>query len=129
MGKRFEELTVWRKARALTQVIYELTSSNGFARDLALRDQMRRAGVSTMSNVAEGYERSSDRELARFLGIARGSCGELRSQLYVAWDQGYLEKAAFRRTHDLAVELSRMLRGFEETVRSQRPPSPSRPVA
>jgi four helix bundle protein len=129
VGKRFEELSVWRKARALTKIVYELTNSKGFVRDLPLRDQMRRASVSTMSNVAEGYERSSDRELARFLAIARGSCGELRSQLYVARDQGYLETAAFRRTHDLAVELSRMLRGFEEAVRAQRHPSPSSPLA
>jgi len=76
MSKRFEELVVWQKARKLTDMVYELTRRREFARDFGLQDQLRRAAVSIMSNIAEGFERGSDTEFGRFLVIAKGSCGE-----------------------------------------------------
>jgi four helix bundle protein len=88
--KNFEDLEIWKDARALTRVIYQLTSESKFSKDFALRDQIRRAAVSIMSNIAEGFERGGNQEFAQFLYVAKGSCGEVRSQLYVAVDQGYV---------------------------------------
>ncbi|PSQ92571.1 MAG: four helix bundle protein, partial [Bacteroidetes bacterium SW_4_67_19] len=80
---RFEDIESWQKARRLARRIYELTGNGDFARDFGLRDQIRRAAVSIMSNIAEGFERGSRREFARFLDIAKASAGEVRSPLYV----------------------------------------------
>ena len=88
--KLFEDLEVWKEARRLTQKIYQLTKNENFSKDFALRDQIRRAAVSIMSNIAEGFERGGNQEFVQFLYIAKGSCGEVRSQLYVAPDQNYL---------------------------------------
>ena len=88
----FEDLEIWKCARELTNIIYLLTNNSTFSRDFGLRDQIRRASVSIMSNIAEGYERGGNQELMQFLSIAKGSCGEVRCQLYVAIDQKYLDK-------------------------------------
>ena len=121
MGSRFEDLLVWQKARELTGLIYEVTRGKAFFQDFALRDQIRRAAVSVMSNVAEGFERGSDAEFGRFLAIiGKGSCGEVRCQLYVAFDQGYLASASFERLADRALEVSRMLQGLTKKVRQLR---------
>jgi four helix bundle protein len=95
MPGRFEDLLIWQKSRDLTRLIYELTGTTAFSRDFGLRDQMRRAAVSVMSNIAGGFEREGDPEFGHFLSIAKGLCGEVRSQLYVARDQGYIDPAAF----------------------------------
>jgi four helix bundle protein len=87
--KNFEDLEIWKDARALTQGIYQLTVDPKFSKDFGLRDQIRRAAVSMMSNIAEGFERGGNQEFTQFLYIAKGSCGEARSQLYVAVDQSY----------------------------------------
>ena len=87
--KNFEDLEIWKDARALTREIYQLTRDSKFSKDFALRDQIRRAAVSIMSNIAEGFERGGNQEFVQFLYIAKASCGEVRSQLYVALDQGY----------------------------------------
>ena len=88
--EHFEDLEIWKEARRLTKEIYRLTSEPKFSRDFGLRDQTQRAAVSIMSNIAEGFERSGNQEFAQFLYVAKGSCGEIRSQLYVAVDQGYI---------------------------------------
>lgn len=88
--KNFEELEIWKEARRLTQIIYQLTKTDKFSRDFALRDQIRRAAVSIMSNIAEGFERGGNQEFLQFLYVAKASCGEVRSQLYVGLDQGYI---------------------------------------
>ena len=116
--KRFEDLEIWKEACRLTQVIYQLTKSDKFSRDFALRDQIRRAAVSMiMSNIAEGFERGGNQEFIQFLYVAKASCGEVRSQLYVALDQGYLPKAdsedsvvAFRRVSGMISNLINYLR-------------------
>jgi four helix bundle protein len=89
MIKNFEDLEIWKEARHLTQTIYQLTNSR-LVKDFSLRDQIRRAAISIMSNIAEGFERGGNQEFIQFLYVAKGSCGEVRSQLYVALDQSYV---------------------------------------
>jgi four helix bundle protein len=88
--KNFEDLAIWKDARALTRGIYQLTRDSRFSKDFGLRDQIRRAAVSVMSNIAEGFERGGNQEFSQFLYIAKASCGEVRSHLYVALDQSYI---------------------------------------
>src|SRR5215813_13799699 len=90
MIKNFEDLEIWKSARGLTKEIYRLTSDQKFSRDFKFRDQIRGAAISIMSNIAEGYERGGNQEFTQFLYIAKGSCGEVRSLLYVALDEAYL---------------------------------------
>ena len=90
----FESLRVWHDARRLTAQIYFTTRAAPFSQDFSLRDQIRRAAVSVMSNLAEGYERGGRKEFLRFLSIAKGSAAEVRSQLYTAEDVGYLDAGA-----------------------------------
>jgi len=115
--KNFEELEIWKEARKLTRAIYQLTKREKFSRDFSLRDQIQRAVVSIMSNIAEGFERDGNQEFVQFLYVAKASCGEVRSQLYVAFDQGYILKAdseesivAFRRLSGMIGNLIRYLR-------------------
>lgn len=109
--KSFEELEVWQRAR-MAQEIYACCRDGDFARDFGLRDQIRRAAVSVVSNIAEGFERDGDREFHQFLALAKGSCGEVRAQLYIALDQGYLDQNTFDRLSALALQVGRMLRGL-----------------
>jgi four helix bundle protein len=108
----FEETSAWQKARQLTKELYKVTSVGAFARDYDLRNQMRRAAVSIMSNIAEGFERSGTGEFNQFLATAKGSAGEVRSQLYVALDQNYLSEALVVRLLDQATEIGRMIGGL-----------------
>jgi four helix bundle protein len=89
--KNFEDLEIWQIARRLTQGVYTLAQTPKLSRDYGLRDQMQRAAVSIMSNIAEGFERGGNQEFVQFLYVAKASCGELRSQLYVALDQKYID--------------------------------------
>lgn len=93
-------------------MVYTMSSQGDFARDFALRDQIRRAIVSIMSNIAEGFERGGDREFIQFLSIAKGSCGEARAQLYVALDQNYISEDQFNDAYDALSEVGRMIGGF-----------------
>lgn len=107
--QRFEDMPVWRLARRLTSTIYKISLKGPFRSDFGLRDQMQRSAVSVMSNIAEGYERLSKREFMLYLGYAKGSVGELRSQLYVAYDQGYINEEEFNGIRDLALLISQQL--------------------
>ncbi len=107
--QRFEDIDSWQKARSLTQEIYEVTKTESFARDFALRDQIRRASASIMSNIAEGFERGGNKEFIQFLYVAKGSASEVRSHLYAALDQGYIHQEAFDKLYALAMEISKML--------------------
>jgi len=112
--KRFEDIIAWGKARELVKEIYKLTDrSGGFKLDYSLKDQIRRAAVSSMSNTAEGFARKSDKEFANFLNIARGSVAEVQSQLYVALDLGYIGEDEFNEVYGLAEETSRLLKNFQ----------------
>jgi four helix bundle protein len=91
----FEDLIVWIKARELVNSIYAVTKKDKFKKDWALVDQIRRAAISVMSNISEGFERGSNAEFIQFLYIAKASCGEVRCQIVIAFDQGYINKEEF----------------------------------
>jgi len=110
--ERFEDVVSWQKARLLTKTVYDSSKTGSFARDFSFRNQIRSASVSIMSNIAEGFERGGDKEFVQFLSTAKGACGEVRSQLYVALDQGYIPAPKFREMCDLSVETSRVISGF-----------------
>ncbi len=118
--RRFEDLVAWQKARALTNEIYKVTAAAKWYRDRGLCDQIRRASVSIMANLAEGFDRGARTEFHRFLVIAKGSCAELRSHLYVALDAGYLENSAFAELLAKADEVARILGGLRAAVQRQR---------
>jgi four helix bundle protein len=115
--KRVEDIQAWQKARAITKMVYELTTKGGFERAFGLRDQVRRACVSIMANVAEGFGRSTDREFAKFLDIAYGSACEAQSHLYVAADLGYVSTDEFGRVHADLDEVARMIRSLTRHLR------------
>lgn len=115
--KSFEEINAWQRARDLTRRIYQISSEGHFARDYGLRDQMRRACISIMSNIAEGHERSGTKEFVQFLSVAKGSVGEVRSQLYIALDQEYISVATLEQLSGEAMEISRMLSGLMKYLR------------
>jgi len=118
--ERFEDLIAWQKARQLTVEIYRITAGGEFSRDFSLRDQIRRAAVSVMSNIAEGFDRGSRGEFHQFLVIAKASCAEVRSQLYVAQDVGYISQETFSNLSGTANELSKIIGGLRAAVQKQR---------
>ena len=115
--KKFEDIESWKRARILTKQIYEITSMGKFGRDFGLKDQIRRAAVSVLSNIAEGFERGGDQEFLQFLAVAKGSCGELRAQLYVALDQEYFSLEKFETLSSAATEVGQLLSGFMRYLR------------
>jgi four helix bundle protein len=117
--EKFEDIEAWQKARELSKAVYVLTTDGIFARDYGLRDQMRRAVVSIMSNIAEGFNCGGDRELVQFLFFAKGSAAEVQAQLYVALDTGYLKQEQFQQLYDLAGDISRLIGGFIRYLKTQ----------
>jgi four helix bundle protein len=109
---RFEEIQAWQTARQLTNLVYTFTGQSGFAKDFGLKDQIRRAAVSVMSNIAEGYESRTDTQFTNYLGSARGSAGEVRAQLYIALDQKYISSDQFKAAYELADKASRQIANF-----------------
>ena len=109
---RFEEIEAWKTARQLTNKVYVLSSKEGFNRDFGLRDQIRRASVSVMSNIAEGFESRTQAQFLEYLGSSKASAGEVRCQLYIALDLKYLPQEQFNRVFDLADKSSRQLARF-----------------
>ena len=101
----------------LTNEIYTITSSGMFSRDFALRDQIRRAAISILSNIAEGFERGGDNEFLQFLSVAKGSCGEARAQLYVALDQAYISTTQFDSLSKSANDVSQLISGLMKYLR------------
>ena len=118
--ERFEDLIAWQKARELTRKIYEITRQDAFARDFGLRDQIRRAAVSIMSNIAEGFARGSRGEFHQFFVISRGSCAEVQSQLYIALDAGYLTPNEFEKIYAQSLEVIRIISALRSSVQRQR---------
>jgi four helix bundle protein len=115
--KNFEDLEIWQLARRLTQEIYTLGRTPKFAKDYALKDQMQRAAVSIMSNVAEGFERGGNQEFIQYLYVAKASCGEFRSQLYVALDQEYVDQTIFDKLTTVLKRLSAMIKHLIDHLR------------
>lgn len=118
--EKFEDLIAWQKARVLTKDIYAATEQGSFAKDFGLKDQIRRASVSIMSNIAEGFERGRPAEFHQFLSVAKGSCAELRAQLYVALDAGHLKQDTFDKLMMEAIEVGRIIGGLRAAVQRQR---------
>ncbi len=110
--KKFEEIESWQMAKELVKKIYAISVHTSLRRDYGLKDQIQRASVSIMSNIAEGFERGNPKEFRYFLRIARGSCGEVKSQLYVLKDLGYIEEQLFEECYNLAVKIGKSINGF-----------------
>ena len=114
---RFEDLEVWKRATRLSADLYKELAN---LRDYGFRDQITRAGLSIPSNIAEGHERGTNKELANFLNYAKGSAGELRTQIYIGIDIGYIDQETGARWLKEAEEISRMLHSLIRTVRSRK---------
>ena len=110
--KSFEEINSWQKARQFNKRIYEITDNQNFKRDFDLIRQIRRASISISSNIAEGFERNTDKEFIHFLYIAKASAGEVRSQLYLALDLNYIEKMEFEELFNDVSDISKLISGF-----------------
>ena len=110
--KHFEDIEAWKTARELTVMVYRLTEGKAFSRDFGLKDQIRRAAVSVMSNIAEGFESQTQAQFVRYLGHAKASAGEVRSQLYVSLDVEYLTREQFDQAFDLADKAIRQIARF-----------------
>ena len=119
---RFEEIELWKTARQLTNSVYAHTNQAGFNRDFGLRDQIRRASVSVMSNIAEGFESRTDMQFINFLGMARASAGEVRAQLYIALDQKYITDEQFQETFAVAQTCARQIANFIKYLESNSRP-------
>jgi four helix bundle protein len=118
--KRFEEIKSWQKAREVTRTIYLMTTNERFAKDYGLRDQIRRASVSIMANIAEGFGRRSDKEFSYFLSIAHGSIAEVQSHLYIALDLNYIEQSDFSKLYEMLDETSRMTLVLAQHLRNSK---------
>ena len=108
----FEDIEAWQKSREFANEIYALHKNSFFKNDFILHNQLMRAAISISSNIAEGFERGGKIEFIQFLSIAKGSAGEARSQLYIAYDQKYLNGDSFQKPFDMVTEISRMINGL-----------------
>ena len=121
--ERFEDLIAWQKARELRNAIRQATAGAQFRRELDLRSQIRRAALSVMSNVAEGFERGSRADFAHFLVMSKASCGEVRSLLYAALDDELLDRSTFDRLYIQTEEVGRIVGGLRVAVAKQKGPA------
>lgn len=112
--KKFEEIQAWQKARELTNKIYKISSKNEFSNDFTLKGQIRKASISIMLNIAEGYARRSNREFRQYLNYAHGSCAEVQSALYIALDQKYITQENFDIYYSQTEEISKMITSFSK---------------
>jgi len=110
--KNFEELEVWQISMELCTEVYKLTNSDLFSKDFGLKDQIRRSAVSVPSNISEGYERDAKKQFLYFLAISKGSCGELRTQLRIAFNLSYIHENDFNILNEIALKTSKQLSGF-----------------
>ena len=117
--KQFEQIQAWQTAREVTRQVYMLSNLGEFSRDFGLRDQIRRAAVSVMSNIAEGFESNTQALFINYLGRAKASAGEVRSQLYIAYDLGYLSKEQFNVLDEQIRKCSKQVYRFMNYLNSQ----------
>lgn len=110
--EKFEDLKIWQKAREVNLQIYKLSNKGTFSKDFGLRDQIRKASVSILSNIAEGFERNGNKEFNQFLSISKASAGEVRSQLYIAFDLEYISNSEFTEALNGLIEVSKMISGL-----------------
>lgn len=116
--ERFEDLKCWQKSKLLAVTVYGLTNSSPFSKDFGLRDQIRRSSISVPSNIAEGFERNGTKEFIQFISIAKGSLGELRTQLLIAHELDYVSKIEFESCNSLAIETSKLCNGLLTYLKS-----------
>ncbi len=117
---RFEDIESWQMARELTRQVYNVAKSQKFSKDYGLKDQICRASVSVMSNIAEGFNSGSSAEFARFLGYAQRSCAEVQSEDYVALDQNYITEKQFNEIYNLGAKTSSKIGAFIKYLKQQR---------
>jgi four helix bundle protein len=118
--KQFEDLPLWIDARKLVRKVYDLTSNQKFSKDYGFKDQIQRASISIMNNIAEGFERDGNTEFIRFLAYSKGSAGEVRSMLYIAFDLEYIEKNEFKEAHELASSIIKQISNFIKYLKSNK---------
>ncbi len=118
--KRFEDILAWQEARKLVNSIYQVTGEGAFARDFGLRDQIQRAGVSVMANIAEGFDCDSHAEFSRFLGFARRSAVEVQSLLYAALDVGHINEEAFKTMYARAEKTKALTGGLKHSLKPRK---------
>ena len=116
--RKFEDIEAWQEARNLVNIVYELTRNQYFTKDYGLKDQVRRAAISIMANIAEGFDRKSRKEFLRFLAYSLSSVSEVKSHIYIALDQNYITSEQFRTIFLQAEKVSKMLTGFMKYLRS-----------
>ena len=116
--KNFEELEVWKLSMELCTEVYRLTNTELFSKDFGLKDQIRRSAVSVPSNISEGYERDAKKQFLYFLAISKGSCGELRTQLRIAFNLSYINENDFNILNEVAIKTSKQLSGFIKYLKS-----------
>lgn len=117
---RFEDLEIWKLALKITKYVYDLTSKKDFSKDFELKNQTRGSAISISSNIVEGFEKNNNNEFIRFLQIAKGSCGELRNQLYIALAVKYINEDEFNKVNDMLLELSGKIGKFISYLKNQR---------
>ena len=117
---RFEDLEVWKLAREQAKAIYVLTNEGSFAKDFSLKDQINRSAGSAMDNIAEGFERFTNKEFAQYLIISKGSNGEVRSQLYRAFDKGYITEEVLNERLEFSVMLGNKIKSFLDYLQSSK---------
>jgi four helix bundle protein len=118
--EKFEELEVWKLSMELCTEIYKLTNSELFSKDFGLKDQIRRCSVSVPSNISEGYERDGKNQFLYFLAIAKGSCGELRTQLKIAHNLNYLNESEYENLNEKCLSTSKQIKGFIKYLKSYK---------
>jgi four helix bundle protein len=117
---RFEDIQAWQEARKLVKMIYQLSNSGTLAKDFGLRDQIQRAAVSSMTNIAEGFDCESKAEFGRFLGIARRSAVEVQSLLYAAFDTEYITEAQLKEHYEQARRTKALIGGFKHSLKNKK---------
>lgn len=118
--KQFEEIEAWKKARELTKRVYEISMNKNFNRDWTLKDQMRRAVISVMSNIAEGFDSGFNAEFVRFLNMSRRSASEVQNHLYIALDQAYITSNEFKIVYEQTEEVRKMIIGFIKYLKNYK---------
>lgn len=113
---KFEDLIAWQEARVLVKMVYKMTSDGPLAKDFGMRDQIQRASVSVMANIAEGFDCESTAEFARFLGIARRSAVEVQSLLYAALDVGHIKQDVFKSHYEQAKKCKALIGGLKQGI-------------
>lgn len=125
--RRFQDIKAWQRERVLVTEVYKLCAEGSLSKDYGLKDQLRRAAVSVMSNIAEGFGRNSNKDFAHFLDMSRGSVMETQSLLYVALDVGYLNRETFKHLDQNAEEVSALIIGFSSYLRANPAGAPNHP--